>query len=298
MSNVTSAGVAYVVVSPVKDEERYIEFTLRSMVRQTLKPVLWLIVDDGSKDGTREIIRRYTDAHPFIKLLINPHSGDRQLAFAEVCAFNWGCEFVGNINYDFIVKLDCDLSFEEDYFAQLLERFRRDEQIGIASGIYLESNKKGVWKEVVMPPYHAAGASKVIRRRCFEEIGGFTPAPGWDTVDEIRAMSRGWKTLHFQELKMTHHKLEGSSIGAVKTSIMQGEAYYRVGGSGPFFFLKVLHRIGSRPYLINALAQTWGYVKAKLDRKPLLVTQSEARYYKGLLQERMTRRGNALLKKL
>ena len=291
----TMNPLRYVIVSPVKDEERYVEFTLRSVTSQTLKPVLWVIVDDGSKDNTPEIIRRYGDSNPFIRLVCNPHAGERKLAFAEIRAFNWGCELIASADYDFIVKLDCDLGFGADYFEQLLERFRSDERLGIASGVYLEQNKLGLWNEVVMPTYHAAGASKVIRRACFEDIGGFIPAPGWDTVDEIRAMNLGWETIHFKDLRMKHYKREGSSIGAVNTSVMQGEAYYRVGGSRLFFLLKVFDRVTSKPYLVSALGLIWGYLKAMIGRKKLLVTQAEAHYYKSLLRDRLRARAKTLL---
>jgi glycosyltransferase involved in cell wall biosynthesis len=253
-------------------------------------------VDDGSKDRTREIISAYVDAHPFIRLVRNPDSGERKLAFAEVRAFNFGFKLICSMDYDFVVKLDCDLSFDSDYFEQLFERFICHERLGIASGIYLEPGKGGEWKEVVMPPYHAAGASKVIRRACFEEIGGFIPAPGWDTVDEIRAMSRGWTTAHFRHIRMRHHKHEGSSIGAVNTSVMQGEAYYRSGGSKLFFVLKVLHRVTSVPYLVNALGLIWGHLRAMLGKKPVLVTEAEACFYKALLLGRLKSKVNSLLK--
>ena len=92
-----------------------------------------------------------------------------------------------------------------------------DHRLGIASGVYLEMGVDGAWKEVVMPSYHAAGACKVLRRTCFEEIEGFIVAAGWDTVDEIRAMTLGWKTRHFIDLQMKHHKFEGSGIGTIRT---------------------------------------------------------------------------------
>lgn len=285
------------IVSPVKDEELSVELTLRSVIGQTLKPILWVIVDDGSKDRTPEIVRRYALTHPFIRLLNHPHSGERQLAFGEVRAFIWGYESLGSIDYDFIVKLDCDLSFDADYFAQLLGRFQHDEKLGIASGVYLEQSKTGDWKEIVMPLYHAAGASKVIRRVCFKEIGGFIPAPGWDSLDEIQAMTRGWTTVHFKELRMRHHKREGSSMGAVKTSIMHGEAFYRTGGSKFFFALKVLHRIFSTPYIVGALSLFWGYLHASVKKKPRLVTEAEARYHKALLVARLKAGAESLLKK-
>jgi poly-beta-1,6-N-acetyl-D-glucosamine synthase len=286
----------YIIVSPVKDEERCVEFTLRSVTSQTLKPVLWVIVDDGSKDNTPEIVRRFLPGNSFIRYECNPLAGERKLAFAEVRAFNWGFGLIGPIDYDFVVKLDCDLSFGANYFEQLFDRFKHDKKLGIASGIYLERKKFGVWEEVIMPFYHAAGASKVMRRGCFEQIGGFIPAPGWDTVDEIRAMSRGWNTTHFRDLRMKHHKREGSSIGAVNNSVMQGEAYYRSGGSKLFFILKAAHRVVSMPYLVSGLGLVWGYLKAMLERKPLLVTGAEACHYKALLLRRLKARAKSLLK--
>jgi biofilm PGA synthesis N-glycosyltransferase PgaC len=284
----------YVIISPVKDEERYVEFTLESLTAQTLKPVLWVLVDDGSKDSTPEIINRYLSGHPFIRLVKNPRAGIRQPGSAVIRAFNFGYDSIGETDYDFIVKLDCDLSFEPDYFEKLLWRFIDDKRLGIASGGYLEMDKAGVWKEVGMPSYHAAGACKVLRRKCFEEIGGFIVAAGWDTVDEIRAMAGEWKTSHFTDLRIKHHKPEGSGIGAIRTSFMHGEIYYLTGGSKLFFCIKVLHRLGARPYVLSALVLFRGYIKAMIKRKPLLVTEAEALCYQTLLRDRLKAQARTL----
>ncbi len=284
----------YIIISPVKDEERHVELTLQSVVRQTLKPVSWVIVDDGSKDRTPEIIRRYISAHPFIRLVRNPHAGIRQPGSAVIRAFNCGYETLGASDYDFIVKLDCDLSFEPDYFENLLGRFVDNDRLGVASGVYLEMGQSGAWKEVLMPSYHAAGASKVLRRKCFDEIGGFIVAAGWDTVDEIRAMASGWTTGHFVDLQMKHHKPEGSGIGMVRTSRMHGEIFYLTGGGKLFFLLKVLHRMGKKPFVIGALALSWGYMKALFKRKRLLVTKAEATCYQRLLRKRLQTQTKAL----
>lgn len=284
----------YIIVSPVKDEENYVELTLRSVISQTLKPVLWVIVDDGSKDRTPEIIQRYLSKNPFIQLVHNPQAGVRQPGSAIIRAFNCGHESIGRSDYDFIVKLDCDLSFGEDYFENLLVRFRDDLRLGVASGVYLEMGEDGTWKEVVMPSYHAAGACKVIRKKCFEEIGGFIVAAGWDTVDEIRAMTLGWKTGHFIDLQMKHHKPEGSGIGTIRTSVMHGEISYLTGGGKLFFLLKVLHRMRSKPYVIGAMALSWGYMKAIWKRKTSLVTEAEAKCYQDLLNKRLQAKAKAL----
>lgn len=282
-----NCGVAYVIVTPVRDEESHIEKTVRSVVRQTLRPILWIIVDDGSSDRTPEIVNRYVQVYPFIKLVHNSGAGIRQPGSGVIRAFNHGCASMGEVDYDYIVKLDGDLSFEMDYFEKLFEKFLQDNRLGIASGIYLEIDKSGSWKEVPMPHYHAAGASKVLRRECFQSIGGFIVAAGWDTVDEIRAMTRGWKTGHFPDLQMRHHKLEGSGIGIIRTSLMHGKIYYLTGGSKLFLLLKIIHRMTTKPYVLGALALSWGYLKAMLSGRSLLVTRREALFYQALLRERL-----------
>lgn len=288
------APIRYVIVTPARDEEKYIEETILSVIHQTILPIEWVIVDDGSSDCTPEIVRRYIPDHPFIRLVRNHRTGIRQTGTAEIRAFKYGYESIRAEDHDFIVKLDCDLSFEPDYFENLFGRFMEDRRLGIASGVYLEKGETGSWKEVAMPLYHAAGASKVLRRECFEEIGGFILAAGWDTVDEIRAITLGWNTGHFIDLKMNHLKPEGSGMGSIRTSVMHGEIYYLTGGSKIFFLLKVLHRMGKKPRGIGALALSWGYLKALWKRKTPLVTQAEAECYQALLRERLQGQKKAL----
>ena len=145
-----------------------------------------------------------------------------------------GYDLVRNEAYDFIVKFDCDLDFAPDYFERLLRRFQEDPKLGIASVVYLE-NRNGKWKQVKMPPYHAAGQTKVVRAKCFADIGGFVVSRGWDTVDEIRAHAMGWNTRHFEDLFFYHLKAEGSGIGFLRTNEMHGEIFYLTGGGQLFF---------------------------------------------------------------
>ena len=277
----------YVIISPVKDEERYIEATLRSVTGQTLKPVRWIIVDDGSRDGTVDIIHRYMSRFAFIHLVRNSNRERRKTGAPVIRAFNAGLAELGPVGYDFIVKLDCDLAFEPDYFERLLHHFRTHPGLGIASGVYFEKQPNGAWLEIRMPAYHAAGACKVIRRECFEQIEGFIPSAGWDTVDEIRAMSRGWHTRHFRELPMQHLKPEGSGIGQLRTSFMHGEIFYLTGGSKIFLLLKTIRRVFQKPYLINAFSMLRGYLQAMSGRRRLLVNAREAAVYKRILVKRM-----------
>jgi len=279
--------VKYIAISPVKDEAESVERTLQSMIRQSVKPLRWFIVDDGSCDETATIIERYVKDYEFISLIRYPSGKARQTGKAEVVAFYQGLEAAEGLEYDFIVKLDGDLSFECDYFKGLLEKFHEDPKLGIASGVYSERSTDGKWEEVAMPSYHAAGASKVVRKACFDQIGGFVPVRGWDTLDEIRAMTLGWHTGHFEEIKMKHWKREGSRMGALRTNFMHGEIYYRTGGSRIFFLLKVLHRFICRPFIIGGLALLWGYLKTMFSQQGRIVNQDEARCYRTLLNRRL-----------
>jgi glycosyltransferase involved in cell wall biosynthesis len=280
----------YVIVSPVKDEERYVERTIRSMVAQTVRPYRWIIVDDASSDRTAEIVESYARQHDWIQLVRRTHNTPRQPGSGVIRAFEAGYEFLKGDTYDFVVKLDCDLDLPPDYFERLLGKFSERPELGIASGVYLEEDQ-GTWHPVAMPEYHAAGACKVIRSACFEAIGGFVASRGWDTLDEIRAQVSGWSTQHFTDVTFNHLKPEGSAIGPLKTNIMHGEIYYLTGGSRLFLAFKVLHRmVSGTPLIISGLAMAWGFVRSAAVGKRRLVSDQEARHYARLLNSRIWNR--------
>lgn len=280
----------YVVITPVKDEGKYIASTLASVIAQTVRPAQWIIVDDGSTDDTSVIIREHSNGLEWIKLVINRSDSVRNTGVAEVLAFNIGLQHVDTTDYDFIVKLDGDLRFEPNYFEKILGRLTRDKDIGIASGVYLE-NEGDIWKIVEMPDYHAAGASKIVRKACFDQIEGFITEAGWDTVDEIRARYRGWRTAHFKDIPFFHLKSEGMGMGYKKTNLMHGEIYHRVGGGKLFFIFKVLDRILFGKPLVRAGAyMLLGYLQSLISAKPLLLNKEEARIYRYLLNERVRKR--------
>jgi poly-beta-1,6-N-acetyl-D-glucosamine synthase len=280
----------YILVSPVKDEETYIETTIKAVVQQSVRPSKWVIVDDGSRDRTREIAEKYALDHPWIMVVSHMRDGTRQPGSGIIRAFNFGYKLVRDSDYDFIVKFDCDLDFGPQYFEQLLIRFDQMPQLGIASGIYLEK-KNGEWKSVDMPAYHAAGQTKMVRAKCFADIAGFVESRGWDTVDEIRAQAMGWETRHFQELFFYHLKAEGSGIGFLKTNEMHGEIFYLTGGGRLFFLLKFLDRMMfGRPRVVGGFRMLWGYLKPCLTGRKRLVSRSEARLYKRMLNRRIVDR--------
>ena len=282
-----SSSGSYVLISPVRDEEKYIEKTVLSVLGQSVRPLQWVIVDDASRDRTPEILRKYEQQFPWIRVMRLEHGSERQPGAPVISAFNAGFDIVADSKFDFVVKFDCDLCIPPDYFEQLLERFRADKALGIASGVYLERADE-TWQPVKMPAYHAAGAAKMIRAECFRQIGGFVCSRGWDTVDEIKAQFKGWKTTHFKDLKFYHLKNEGTGIGASRTSQMHGEIYYLTGGPKLFFLFKVLHRcLSGRPRFASGFSMLKGYAQAWMGKKQLLVSEDEASLYRTLLNQRI-----------
>lgn len=277
----------YVVISPAKDESARIEKTIKSMLQQTLRPVRWVIVDDASADQTAQILDSYAKAAEWMTVLRISRDAKRRLGSAEIRAFEVGFQQVKDDNFDFIVKLDCDLEFDATYFERLIGRFNEDPHLGIASGVYLEHNHDK-WAEVEMPAYHASGASKVVRAQCYSDIGGFPLFPGWDTADEIKAQAHGWTTCHFRDIQFCHLRKEGSAMGLLSTNALHGHVFYVTGG-GPFYFaLKSLRRmVNGSPLVLSGLAMVWGYLRAWVTGSPKLVNDSEAKFYRGQLKQRL-----------
>src|SRR5258705_4305470 len=174
----TQSSKNYVVISPVRDEGVYLRFTVESMLAHTIRPVEWVIVNDGSTDNTAAIIDEYASQHPWIRAVHRDNRGFRKAGGGVVEAFNDGYRALSNDNWQFIVKMDGDLTFQPDYFEKCLNNFQRDPRLGIGGGVicYIENSVKRI---EFCPEFHVRGATKIYRRACWEAIGGVLAGPGW-----------------------------------------------------------------------------------------------------------------------
>ena len=256
----------YVIVSPVRDEEQHIELTIRSVLQQTVKPSEWIIVDDGSRDGTHSIVKSYSDRYPWIRALRRSDRGQRVPGTGVMEAFYRGYHALSD-DWDFLVKLDGDVGLPADYFEQCLERMRQDPKLGMCGGVMF-SMKGGVLAPERHPLVHVRGPIKLYRRACWDAIGGLIKSPGWDTVDEIQANRHGWKTRSFQELQVIHHRPTGAAQGAWRDSVKNGRADYVSGYHPVFMAAKCLRRVFLRPFAIMGVGQACGYLTGYLNRMP------------------------------
>jgi glycosyltransferase involved in cell wall biosynthesis len=229
------------------------------MVEQTVRPVEWVIVDDGSTDDTRAIVGRYAAEHPWIVALHRPRTGPRQNASAVMEAFYSGYEGLRTAEWDYLAKLDGDVSFAPAYFERCLEEFRADPQLGVGGGMIWNA-APGQLKAEPCPINHVRGATKIYRRSCWEAIGGLLRTPGWDTIDEVKAQMTGWKVRTFRDLEVRQHRPTGAAEGSWRNAVKDGRADYITGYLPLFMFLKCVKRLVQRPYLIGSLGLLYGFL--------------------------------------
>jgi poly-beta-1,6-N-acetyl-D-glucosamine synthase len=259
--------IKYVVVTPVRDEETYLPLTIESMARQTILPQQWVIVNDGSKDSTGRLIDEAAQKYPWIKAVHRNDRGFRKWGAGIIEAFYAGYSVLDFSQWEFMSKLDGDLSFDPDYFEKSFARFREDSKIGIGGGVlfHFDRGQKVIENH---PKFHVRGGVKIYRRACWEAIDGLWVGPGSDTVDEVKANMLGWTTSSFFEIHMIHHRVTGASWGRWGGLVKDGKIDYVTGYHPLFLIAKSIVRLSKSPYILRSFALLYGYAAARLQRLP------------------------------
>lgn len=239
----------YAIVTPVKNEEQVFGKMIYSVVNQTITPQRWVIIDDGSTDGTGEMIREAISRYDWITGIHNEDQKMKRKPGGE-SVLPLGLRLLNSENYDFLARLDGDLSFDSDYFQNLFREFEKDPALGIAGGVCYVMDR-GKLVEEKHPRFHVRGATKTYRSRCFREIGGLETCLGWDTVDEVKANMLGWRTRSFPQLRVIHHRKTQTAEGALKGMKNGGRAAYFAGYHPVFMFVRTLKKMLQPPYVIG-----------------------------------------------
>lgn len=278
---------SYVLITPARNEEAYIEKTLQSVISQTVLPQKWIIVSDCSTDLTDEIVKQYIAENVLIELLRMPEHRDRQFA-AKVHCFNAGYEKVNDVNYDIIGNLDADISFEKDYFEFLLAKFAEIPKLGVAGTPFVEDSSHYDYRFTNIE--HVSGACQLFKRECFEDIGGYVPIKGggidWTAVTTARM--KGWKTRTFTEKTCIHHKKMGTGNStALMTGFGHGQKDYYLGGHPLWQLFRTFYQMTKRPYIIGGLLLLSGYVWAYLNGVERPVSQELISFHRAEQMQRL-----------
>ena len=274
----TSNLQTYVLITPARNEAAFIEKTILSVVRQIVLPLKWVIVSDGSTDGTDEIVKKYAAEHPWIELVRMPERKERHFA-GKVHAFNTGCARVKELDYDIIGNLDADISFGPDHFEFLLARFAADQRLGVAGTPFSEAGATYDYR--FTSKEHVSGACQLFRRECFESIGGYIPlkAGGIDLVAVTTARMKGWKTQTFPERICHHHKMTQSGKNfSLKATFKSGFHDYLMGSRAMWQVLRSIYQMGRSPLVLGGAALMSGYLWAIATRAERPVSKEFAEF--------------------
>jgi len=286
---VTIQTLKYALVTPARNEARFIEQTIQSVVAQTVHPVAWVVVSDGSTDETDEIVRRYLKDHSWMQLVCMPDRRDRHFA-GKVQAFNAGFERVKPCDYDIVGNLDADITFEPDYFAFLLQKFAEDALLGVAGTPFVEGNQSYDYRYTNVE--HVSGICQLFRKQCFEDIEGFVPIKGGgvDWVAVTTARMKGWKTRTFT-VKVCYHR---RTIGTAQTNkfqalFAQGGKDYYLGGHPLWQVFRAFYQLGRKPYVAGGFLLLLGYVWSAMRGVKREVSPELMRFHRCEQMQRLRR---------
>ena len=261
----------YCLVTPCRNEAEYAARSIDSVLRQSVRPALWVIVDDGSTDETPQILAEYARRHSFIRVIRRTDRGHRYVGAGVIEAFNEGLATIDIEDFAYLCKLDLDLILPSRYFEYLMERMEANARVGTCSGKPYYRAASGKYVSEKCGDENSIGASKFYRRECFQEIGGFVSGIMWDGIDCHRCRMLGWIAASWDdsETRFEHLRPMGSSHKSMWNGRKRhGQGQYFMGYSPAFVFASALYRSGSRPWLVGSTAILWGYFTSLISRAP------------------------------
>ena len=263
------------MITAVRDEAENLPRLAASLAAQETLPRTWIVVDNGSEDGTLELARGLAEQHEWIRVLSIPGSSAAERGAPIVRALHAAIAELSSDPPEVAVNVDADISMEPDYFRRLLANFDEDAALGIASGSAFEL-QDGAWRQRHVTGSTVWGASRAYRWACLQAILPFEERVAWDGIDEFKANARGWRTFAFEALPFRHHRREGERDGSIwRARQNQGHAAYYV-GYRPWYL--VLRSLWNARREAAALGMIWGYAAAAVNREPRS-TDRDARAY-------------------
>jgi biofilm PGA synthesis N-glycosyltransferase PgaC len=254
----------YAAVTPARDEEDNLRRLGRALAAQEARPVRWVIVENGSSDGTLGVARGLAAAHPWIEVRQTAPAAAYDRTSPYMRAFHAGVAALDGAG-DLVVKLDADVSMAPDYFAGVLAAFAAEPRLGIASGTLLEE-RGGRWREIALLGDHCWGPTRTYRRACLERVLPLDDGIHYAVVDEARAHLGGWTTATLRHLPFRHHRPEGAGEGSAwRNWVAQGRAAHHMGYRGTYVLARCAYRLRDD---VAALGLVAGWAAAMVERRP------------------------------
>jgi glycosyltransferase involved in cell wall biosynthesis len=285
---------SYILITPARNEEAYIEKTIQSVVAQSVLPKKWIIVSDGSVDRTDAIVGEHSKDHSFILPLRRSTQQERNFG-SKAEAFRFGYEQAQNLEFDFVGNLDADVSFDSTYYEGMLTKLEENVRLGVAGGVRLDFCN-GRFRKTYCARNSVGGPFQLFRRQCYETIGGYRPLKwgGIDAVAEVMARVHGWEVESFPEFSVYHHRCTGTEgRGIVRASSNAGIQDYVIGYHPLFEIARSAFRLADYPLVVGSFARLAGYCWAAIRRYEKAMPDEFVQY---LRSEQLARLRSALFR--
>jgi glycosyltransferase involved in cell wall biosynthesis len=281
----------YVLITPARNEARFLGLTIESVVAQTARPLRWVIVSDGSTDGTDEIVQRAAAQNPWIELLRMPEREERNFA-GKVHAFYAGYARVQDLDWEIVGSLDADITFDSDYMAFLLGKLEQDSKLGLVGTPFRETSGESYDYRFVNIE-HVSGACQIFRRECFIAIGGYVPVKGGsiDHIAVLTARMKGWKTRTFTDKFCVHHREMGTAQHSVLAARFKyGAKDYAMGNHPVWELFRTVYQMSKKPWVAGGLALGTGYLWSWLRGVPRPVSDELVAFHRREQMQRLKRK--------
>jgi glycosyltransferase involved in cell wall biosynthesis len=279
---------SYVLITPARNEGKFIEATIKSVIAQTIPPLKWVIINDGSTDNTAEIIKRYADRYSWIELRDSNISHVKRVYSAKANSVNTAYASMKGLDFNIVANLDADVSFDPDYFEFIIGKLSEHPRIGVIGTPQLQPNYDPV-TDGFFNEKDVFGACQIFRRECFEQIGGYIPL--WGGVDwaAVRmARMYGWETKIFLEKPFHHNRIMGATeTNQLVARFKYGIKDYYLGNHPLWELCRISFQLTRRPYVVGGVFLFSGYFWALISRMKRDVPQELIKFHRGEEMQRL-----------
>ena len=290
MGTITAVSIAIIV--SFLNEAGYLPTFLASIERQTRRPDVLLLVDDGSTDGSGAMAEEFAARHEMARALKRPPraaESDRLATAGELKSFEWARAQLEQ-PYDIVVKMDADLELMPSHIETVEAAFGADPKLGIAGSHLSMVLPDGSVEREKRAVYHVRGPNKFYRRECLEQIEPIEAILGWDTIDDVKARMVGWRTtsVEIPGGDSIHLRPTGTHDGSLRGYARWGQCAFAIGTPLPAVLAGGAFRMTHRPRVLGGFAYIYGWFRSIVRRDP----RAEApvrRYYRGEQYRRMAR---------
>lgn len=257
----------YILITPIKNEEKYLDDLVTSVSEQTILPITWVIIDGNSNDSSMKIIKKYAAKYEFIYLKSQESFSDIGGHINFSLSVREGHDYAKHIceknklEYDYIGKIDADIILPNNHFEKLMEIFEKNPEFGIISG-KSEACYTSKKSKLDYLPDEVPDSSRMYKKECLEQIGGFVISKySPDTVMLAKSRTRGWKTLWVRDTYFySMRETSGIERNVWKAAKQVGNCRYYLNYNPILVILGILFELRKRPHY-----QAIGYLLGYLD---------------------------------